>query len=60
MIANGDMIFFQEIYQKILQITNKVKILNGTVYDVSVDYNWIEKENSLNIQEYLMVSNNIK
>ena len=39
MIANGDMIFFQEIYQKILQITNKVKILNGTVYDVSVDYN---------------------
>ena len=26
MIANGDMIFFQEIYQKILQITNKVKI----------------------------------
>ena len=34
--------------------------LNGTVYNISVDHSWIEKEGILNIQEYLVVKNNIK
>ena len=34
--------------------------LNGTVYDFSVDHSSIEKEDILNIHEYLMVKNNIK
>ena len=38
---------------------NKVS-LNGTVYDFSVDDSSIEKEDMLNIHEYLMVQNNIK
>ena len=28
--------------------------LNGTVYDISVDYSRLEKENILNIHEYLI------
>ena len=33
--------------------------LNGTVYDFSVNHNSVEKEEILNIDEYLMVKNNI-
>ena len=34
--------------------------LNGTVYDFLVDHSSVEKEDILNIHEYLMVKNNIK
>ena len=34
--------------------------LNDTVFDFSVDYNSIKKEDILNIHEYLMVKNNVK
>ena len=34
--------------------------LNGIVYDFSVDHSPIEKEDILNIHEYLMVKNNVK
>ena len=34
--------------------------LNGTVYDISVDDSFVEKEGTLNIHEYLMVNNDIK
>ena len=34
--------------------------LNGNVYDFSVDYNSIDKSDILNIQKYLMTTNNIK
>ena len=34
--------------------------LNGNVYDFSVDYNFIEKSEILNIHKYLMTQNNIK
>ena len=33
--------------------------LNGTVYDFSVNRNSVEKEEILNVDEYLMVKNNI-
>ena len=33
--------------------------LNGTVYDFSVEHNSIEKEDILNIHQYLMIKNNI-
>ena len=34
--------------------------LNGNVYDVSVDYNSIDKSDILNIHKYLMTENNMK
>ena len=34
--------------------------LNGYVYDFSVDYNFIDKSDMLNIHKYLMTKNNIK
>ena len=34
--------------------------LNGNMYDISVDYNSIEKSDILNIDDYLLTSNNIK
>ena len=34
--------------------------LNGNVYDVSVDYNSIDKSDTLNIHKYFMTKNNIK
>ena len=34
--------------------------LNGNAYDFSVDYNSIEKSDTLNIHKYLMIKNNIK
>ena len=34
--------------------------LNGTVYDFPVNYSSVEKENILNIYEYLLIKNNIK
>ena len=34
--------------------------LNGSVYDVSVDYNSIDKSGMLNIYKYLMTKDNIK
>ena len=34
--------------------------LNGNRYDFSVDYNFIDKSDILNIQNYLMKKNNIK
>ena len=34
--------------------------LNGNVCDFSVDYNFIDKPDILNIHEYLMTKNNIK
>ena len=34
--------------------------LNGNVYNISVDYNSIDKSNTLNICKYLMTKNNIK
>ena len=34
--------------------------LNGNVYDVSVDYNSIEKSDILNIHKYLLTKNDIK
>ena len=34
--------------------------LKGNVYDFSVDYNTIDKYDSLNIHKYLMVRNNMK
>ena len=34
--------------------------LNGNRYDFSVDYNFIDKSDILNIQNYLMTKNNIK
>ena len=34
--------------------------LNDTVYDFSVEYNSIKKEDILNIHEHLMVKNNVK
>ena len=33
---------------------------NGNVYDFSVDYNFIDKSDILNIRKYLMVRNDIK
>ena len=33
--------------------------LNGNVYDFSVDYNYIDKSDILNIHKYLMTMNNI-
>ena len=34
--------------------------INGTVYDFTVDHSSIQREDILNIHEYLMVKNNIK
>ena len=34
--------------------------LNGNVYDFSVDYNSIDKSDTLNIHKYLMTKNNKK
>ena len=34
--------------------------LNGNVYDLSVDYNSIDKSDILNIHKYLVTKNNIK
>ena len=34
--------------------------LNGTVHDFSLDHSSVEKEDILNIHEYLMVKNNEK
>ena len=34
--------------------------LNGNVYDFSVNYNFIDKSDLLNINKYLMTKNNIK
>ena len=34
--------------------------LNGNVYDFSVDYNFIDKSDMLNIHKYLMTNNIIK
>ena len=34
--------------------------LHGTMYDFSVEYSSIKKENILNIHQYLMIKNNIK
>ena len=34
--------------------------LNGNVYDFSVDYNFIDKSDILNIHKYSMIKNNIK
>ena len=34
--------------------------LNGKVYDFSVDYNSVDKSDTLNIHKYLMTKNNIK
>ena len=34
--------------------------LNGNVYDLSVDYNSIDKSNILNFHKYLMTIYNIK
>ena len=34
--------------------------LNGNVYDLSVDYNSIDKPDILNICKYLMTNHNIK
>ena len=34
--------------------------LKGNVYDLSVDYNTIDKSDILNIHKHLMVKNNIK
>ena len=34
--------------------------LNGCVYGFSVDYNWIDKSDVLNIHKYLTTKNNIK
>ena len=34
--------------------------VNGTVYDFLVDHSSVEKENILNIYEYLMVKNSIE
>ena len=34
--------------------------LNGNVYDFSVDYNSIDRSDTLNIQNYLMTKNSIK
>ena len=33
---------------------------NGNVYDLSVDYNSVDKSDILNIHKYLMTKNNIK
>ena len=33
---------------------------NGNVYDFSVDYNFIDKSDILNIHKYLMTKNNKK
>lgn len=33
--------------------------LNGTVYNFSVDHSSVEKEDILNIYQYLMIKNNI-
>ena len=35
-------------------------IIDGTVYDFSVDYSPIEREDILNIYEYLIKKNKIK
>ena len=35
-------------------------LLNGNMYDFSVDYNSIDKSDILNIHKYLMTKNNIK
>ena len=34
--------------------------LNGNVYDFSVDYNYIDTSDIVNIHKYLMTKNNIK
>ena len=34
--------------------------LNGNVYDFSVNHNFFDKSNILNIHKYLMAKNNIK
>ena len=34
--------------------------LNGNAYDFSVDYNFVDKSNILNIHKHLMTKNNIK
>lgn len=34
--------------------------MNGVVYDFSVDYNTIEKEDVLNICDYSIKKNNVK
>ena len=35
-------------------------VINGNVCDFSVDYNFIDKSDILNIHKYLMTKNNIK
>ena len=35
-------------------------ILSGTVYDFSADHSLIEKQDILNIYEFLMIKNNMK
>ena len=42
-----------------LSVLNQIS-LNGTVFDFSVDPSSIEKEDILNIHQYLMIKNNIK
>ena len=48
------------MYPEILQKMNWVKFLYDTVNDFSVDHCLVEKEDILNIHEYLMVKNDIK
>ena len=50
--------FVYEVCQQILQMSGI--LLNGTVYDFLVDNSGTEKENVLNIFEYLLKENNLK
>ena len=58
------MVVFQKIFwsvsEDIIKEEDSEISLNGTVYDLSVEHCSIEKEDMLNIPEYLMIKNNIK
>ena len=55
-----------EVYQKCIKCISFTKNeqfeipVNGTMYDFLVDHSSVEKEDILNIHEYLIVKNNIK
>ena len=65
-ITNNGISFVVEVYQnciKCISFTKNEQVeipVNGTMYDFLGDHSSVEKEDILNIHEYLIVKNNIK
>ena len=52
--------FVLEIYLMDLVLLSLQKYLKGNEYDSSVDFNFIDKSDILNIHKYLMIKSNVK